>query len=170
MTEAEKAQRGLGSRLNVASLHDDLNRSIIGILRHDGRTPFAEIADALGVSEGTVRNRVQWLKQSGMLRIVALVDPSVLEYETEAMLGIKLSPGTSPQTLAMRLNVLSEVVFILWVGGRFDLLVEIVANDRDHFLKFLDESIYGHADIASVEVMSGLKNFKNQFLLKRNWS
>ena len=166
--DAEKIPRAGGDRVNVASPRDDLNRSIIEILRQDGRTPFAEIADALGVSEGTIRNRVQGLRQSGMLRIVALVDPSVLEYETEAMLGIKLSPGTSPQAVASRLNDLSEVVFILWVSGRFDLLVEIVANDRDHFLTFLDQCIYRHTDITSVEVMNGLKNFKNQFLLKRN--
>ncbi len=51
-----------------------------------------------------------------------------------------------------------------------DLLVEVVSASRDDFLAFLDQHIYGQPDIDSVEVMSGLKNFKNQFLLKRNWS
>jgi Lrp/AsnC family transcriptional regulator, regulator for asnA, asnC and gidA len=128
------------------------------------------MAAALDVSEGTIRNRINALKQSGMLRIVALVDPSVVEYETEGMLGIKVAGGHTPQRLASRLNECSEVIFILWVSGRYDLLVEIVANDREHFLAFLDKHVYGHDDIASVEVMTGLKNFKNQFLLKRNWS
>jgi Lrp/AsnC family transcriptional regulator for asnA, asnC and gidA len=155
---------------DVTSPHDDLNRSIIQMLRHDGRTPFAEMAVALGVSEGTVRNRVNGLKQSGILRIVALVDPSAVEYETEAMLGLKMASGHAPQEIAERLNGCPEVIFILWVSGRFDLLVEIVAQDRDHFLKFLDEQVYSQGDIASVEVMTGLRNFKNQFLLKRNWS
>jgi Lrp/AsnC family transcriptional regulator, regulator for asnA, asnC and gidA len=154
----------------VTSPLDELNRSIISMLRHDGRTPFAEMAQALGVSEGTVRNRVNGLKQSGMLRIVALVDPSVVEYETEAILGLKVAAGHRPSELADRLGGCSEVIFTLWVSGRYDLLVEIVASNRDHFLKFLDEQIYGQHDIASVEIMTGLKNFKNQFLLKRNWA
>ena len=44
------------------------------------------------------------------------------------------------------------------------------SNDRDGFLSFLDNEIHGQEDIASIETMTGLKNFKNQFLLKRNWS
>ena len=36
-------------------------------------------------------------------------------------------------------------------------------------LKFLDTKIHGQPDIVSIETMTGLKNFKNQFLLKGNW-
>ena len=65
---------------------DQLNREIIRVLEDDGRTPYSEIAQALGVSEGTVRNRISRLKASGALRIVAVVDPSATEYHTSAML------------------------------------------------------------------------------------
>lgn len=156
--------------VGTSSPHDRLNRSIISMLQRDGRMAFAEIAHALDVSEGTIRNRVNSMKQAGMLRIVAIADPVAVEYKTDAMMGIKVAPGHTPQSVAERLAAQPDVVYILWVSGRFDLLVEVVSDDRDGFLDFLDREIHSQPDIAAVETMTGLKNYKNQFLLKQNWS
>ena len=161
-----QAPAKLGDR---ASPGDTLNQQILGMLEEDGRRPFAEIAAALNVSEGTIRNRVNAMRQSGHMRIVAIVDPGAVEYETDAMLGVKVAASATPAQVAARLGELPEVVYILWVSGRYDLLVEIVGEERDALARFLETHIHGRADIASVEAMTGLKNFKNQFLLKRNW-
>ena len=154
----------------AASPYDSLNESIVSLLQRDGRMPFAEIAGSLGVSEGTVRNRVNSMKQAGALRIVAIADPVQVEYATDAMLGVRVAATASPQSVSERLASFPEVVFVLWVSGRFDLLVEIVSGADGDFLQFLNDQIYGQADIADVEVMSGLRNYKNQFLLKKNWT
>ncbi len=152
-----------------SSPHDKLNRAIIAMLQRDGRRAFSEIAQELGVSEGTIRNRVGGMKQAGMLRIVAIADPVATEYKTDAMIGLNIAPGHTPQAVAERLAALPDVVYILWVSGRFDLLIEVVSNEQDGFLNFLDSEIHGRLDIASSETLVGLKNFKNQFLLKSNW-
>lgn len=149
---------------------DKLNREIVSMLQADGRMAFSEIAKSLSVSEGTIRNRVNSMKQAGMLRIVAIVDPVAAEYKSDAMLGIKVASGHTVQALSERLTTSPDVVYILWVSGRYDLLVEVVSNDRNGFLAFLDKEIHGQLDIGSSETMSGLKNFKNQFLLKQNWT
>lgn len=154
----------------LASPADQLNRSIIAILQDDGRTPFAEIAQRLGVSEGTVRNRVGWMTKAGMLRIVAVADPTAIDYRADAMLGIGVRPGTTPEAVARRLALCPEVVYILWVGGRFDLLVEVVFEHDDGLPAFLAKHCYGVDDIARVETMTGIAMFKNQFLLKRHLS
>ena len=168
---AETGDRKTELRQSDKSSPDDkLNRSIIELLQQDGRMAFSEIAQELGVSEGTIRNRVGSMKQAGMLRIVAIADPVAAEYKTDAMLGLKIAPGHAPQVVAERLAALPDVVYILWVSGRFDLLVEVVSNDRQGFLDFLSNEIHGQSDIAASETMTGLKNFKNQFLLKRDWS
>jgi Lrp/AsnC family transcriptional regulator for asnA, asnC and gidA len=153
---------------SIASPSDDINREIIKILQEDGRTPFAAIAEQLGVSEGTVRNRVNWMKDSGLLRIVAVADPTAIDYIADAMLGIEVAPGATPQSVAERLAQHPEVVYILWVSGRFDLLAEVVFESREDFLNFMSAECYGQSDIASVETMTGLKMYKNQFLLKRH--
>jgi Lrp/AsnC family transcriptional regulator for asnA, asnC and gidA len=154
----------------IASIDDNLNREIIKMLQVDGRKPYKDIAKALKVSEGTIRNRIQSMKQVGALRIVALADPTAIRYQADAMIGLKVAPGFSVQEVSERLGKSADVVYILWVTGRYDLLIEIVTNNRGDFLEFLENEIHSQADIASSETMSGLKNFKNQFLLKYNWS
>ena len=157
-----------GAASSLSSPNDDLNRRIIRLLQDDGRAAYDLIAQQLGVSGGTVRNRVARMREAGMLRIVAVVDPVAADYESDAMLGIKTAPGVAPATVAQRLDPYPAVVYIMWVSGRFDLLVEVVCDEETEFARFLNEHIHGQPDIAHVEVMTRIDMFKNQFLLKRN--
>jgi len=132
-----------------------------------GKTDIlSEIAQKLDVSEGTIRNRVAALRDSDMLRIVAMVDPVATEYRTDAMIGLKVAPGSTPAQVAARLSEDERVVYVLWVAGRYDLIVELVSDEPDALQNFLENEIHAAVDVADVEVMLGLKNFKNQFLLK----
>ena len=153
---------------DFASPYDELNRRIVAILREDGRTSFRTIAEMLDVSEGTVRNRVAWMKQAGHLAIVAIVDPTSISYRADAMLGIKVAPGHTPEAVAARLGASPSVVYVMWVSGRYDLLVEVVFDDEDGLAGFMNQMCYGDTGIASAEIMTGIKMFKNQFLLKRD--
>lgn len=151
----------------IASTDDDLNRSIIKMLQDDGRLPYKDVARALGVSEGTIRNRVQSMKRSGALKIVALADPMAIRYQADAMIGVKVAHPATPRQVAHRLSERSEVVYVLWVSGRYDLLIEVVCETSGAFQEFLEKHCFGHDDIDQIEVMSGIEMFKNQFLLKR---
>lgn len=161
--EKQTRQRG------THSVEDSLNGEIVKLLELDGRMAFSEIAHRLNVSEGTIRNRVNAMKENGMLRIVAIADPRASEYKADAMVCIKVAPGVTPKAVADRLKPVSSVVYVLWVTGRYDLLVEIVCDEQDKLAAFLEEHVHSCQDISDAEVMLGLKNFKNQFLLKREW-
>lgn len=163
--DPERANPGNG----IQSPENRLNRAIVAMLEEDGRMPFSEIALALGVSEGTIRNRVGAMKDADMLRIVAIADPVAAEYQADAMIGLRVAPGHTPEEVATRLGDDQSVVYVLWVAGRYDLMIEVVSDDRESFLTFLDTKIHGATDIIEAEIMLGLKNFKNQFLLKRDW-
>ena len=169
--QAPNADHGGDHAVEVSSLSspfDDLNQQIVRLLREDGRAAYDVIAQELGVSGGTVRNRVARMRDAGMLRIVAVVDPVAVDYESDAMLGIKTAPGVAPAEVAQRLDPHSAVVYIMWVSGRFDLLVEVVCDEETELALFLNEHVHGQADIAHVEVMTRIGMFKNQFLLKRH--
>ena len=152
----------------LSSPYDDLNQRIIRLLQDDGRVAYDVIGQQLGVSGGTIRNRVTRMRDAGMLRIVAVVDPVAVDYESDAMLGIKIAPGIAPAAVAQRLDPHPAVVYVMWVSGRFDLLVEVVCDEETELPNFLNEHIHGHPDIAHVEVMTRIGMFKNQFLLKRH--
>ena len=157
-----------GDISRLSSPFDDLNQRIIRLLQDDGRAAYDVIGQRLGVSGGTIRNRVARMRAAGMLRIVAVVDPVAVDYESDAMLGIKTAPGIAPASIAQRLDPFPAVVYIMWVSGRFDLLVEVVCDEETELAHFLNEHIHGRPDIAHVEVMTRIGQFKNQFLLKRH--
>jgi Lrp/AsnC family transcriptional regulator for asnA, asnC and gidA len=151
----------------INSPEDDLNRSIIKMLQDDGRLPYKDVARVLKVSEGTIRNRVQSMKKSGALKIVALADPMAIRYKADAMVGIKVATPGTPRDVAERLAQHAEVVYVLWVSGRYDLLIEVVCETSESFQSFLEDHCFGNKDIDQIEVMTGIEMFKNQFLLKR---
>ncbi|WP_299669369.1 Lrp/AsnC family transcriptional regulator [uncultured Ruegeria sp.] len=158
----------MSSAQSIRSPKDDLNQQIIRLLQQDGRMAFSEIAQRLDVSEGTIRNRVSGLRDNNMLRIVAMSDPVATEYTTDAMIGLNVAVGVTPRQVAERLEKNPRVVFILWVAGRYDLIIELVSDDGDALKEFLEHEIHANDDIANADVMPGLKNFKNQFLLKQD--
>ena len=157
-----------GDVSRLSSPFDDLNQRIIRLLQEDGRAAYDVIAQKLGVSGGTIRNRVARMRDAGMLRIVAVVDPVAVDYESDAMLGIRTAPGVAPAEVAERLDPHGAVVYIMWVSGRYDLLVEVVCDEETELAQFLNEHVHGQPDIAHVEVMTRIGMFKNQFLLKRH--
>lgn len=169
--EPASSKKGIGdlrgSEQRSGSLRNELNRAIVSALENDGRRSYSDIAQHLGVSEGTIRNRIQAMKEAGNLQIVAVTNPVAREYQADAIVGIRVTSRSTPEAVAKRLVEDDRVVYVLWVGGRFDLLIEVVADSRERFLEFLETKIYGATDISGAEVMLGLKNFKNQFLLKR---
>ena len=165
---ADSAGDEAGNISPLSSPCDDLNQRIIRLLQDDGRAAYDVIGQRLGVSGGTIRNRVARMREAGMLRIVAVVDPVAVDYEADAMLGIKTAPGIAPVAVAERLEPHPGVVYIMWVSGRFDLLVEVVCDEETELAAFLNEHIHGQSDIAHVEVMTRIGMFKNQFLLKRH--
>ncbi len=144
-----------------AAVLDDIDFAIIRILQDDGRAAFTTIAKQLEISEGAVRNRVAKLIESKVLRIIGVADPMALGYDAYAMVGLKVAPGHDPQKAAHYFRDRDEVTYILFVAGRYDLLVEVICETHDQLALFLREHCYSRKDLASVEPMVGLAMYKN---------
>ena len=69
---------------------DDINKAIIIELQKDGRRSYTAIADAVGLSEAAVRQRVQRLIDDGAMQIVAVTDPLRLGFRRMAMVGMRI--------------------------------------------------------------------------------
>jgi predicted transcriptional regulator len=55
---------------------DERDRRIMKLLRHDGRLSYAQIARTVGVSEPTVRKRIDRLVHAGALIVAARINPA----------------------------------------------------------------------------------------------
>ena len=59
---------------------DEINGQIIDILREDGRSSNASIARRLGMSEGTIRRRLNMLINSGIVKVNVILDPAKWDF------------------------------------------------------------------------------------------
>jgi Lrp/AsnC family transcriptional regulator, regulator for asnA, asnC and gidA len=115
---------------------DDVDRQIIVQLQEDGRRTFGRIAKAVGISEATVRQRIQRLQDSDVMRIVAVIDPTALGVELRATVGLRVG-GELEQT-AQAAAAIPEVDYVVVTAGSFDLLLELLCEDTSHFYAVLD--------------------------------
>jgi Lrp/AsnC family transcriptional regulator, regulator for asnA, asnC and gidA len=138
---------------------DELDLSILAFLQTDGRRPFTDIAQELGVSEGTVRNRVSKLIEKQVLHIVGLVDPASLGFNAPAVVGISVAEGDIEQ-IAMQIASYSEVSYLIMVSGEFDLIVEVLCKDREHLANFLNYKLRKVKGVERTQTFMTLRTFK----------
>lgn len=130
---------------------DDTNKAIIRMLS-DGRKPFSAIADEIGITENTVRARVNRLTEDGILSIQGLVDPQHVPDIQVAIMGIKLRT-LNLEEKAREFLTLKGVFSVVVVTGRYDLIVQLVTGpDEDRsLLNFFKNELARIKDIADVE-------------------
>ena len=130
---------------NVAEL-DDLDKSIVGALRQNGRASNVEIARVVGVSEKTVRSRITRLTSDRGLRISAVLDEPVAA--VRMLYLIDAEPGRRFH-LAEELAAHPSVNNVLLANGAADLIVGASFSAADDALKFLVNTIEGSPDVRS---------------------
>ena len=105
---------------------DDLDREILTILRRDSRTPYTEIADRVGTSEGTVRNRVERLIDEGVIERFTVATRTG---NVKAMVEIGVAVDVDTDEISGRMADWTEVDFVWQVSGEEDVVV--VADTAD---------------------------------------
>jgi Lrp/AsnC family transcriptional regulator, regulator for asnA, asnC and gidA len=111
---------------------DGTSRRIIEILQRDGRCPNTVIARAVGISEASVRSRINALTAAGILQIVGLTDPGNMGFGVMAMIAVQAN--TDLHRIADIVSSWRETTYVVISAGSFDLLVEVVCADNRHLL------------------------------------
>lgn len=108
---------------------DDLDRRLIGLLRDNARLPVASLALHLGVSRGTVQNRIDKLVASG--EILGFTVRLKSEEMTSGVRAITLiSEHTkNVKSVVQALRQIPEARAIHTTNGRWDIMVEMAADD-----------------------------------------
>jgi Lrp/AsnC family transcriptional regulator for asnA, asnC and gidA len=138
---------------------DELDHGIMEALRADGRATNSAIADALDVTEGTVRQRVRKLLESGAFRITGSSNPELMPEHQLCVIGLKVDESTRLEQRAHEVSALPEVRSVAIVTGRYDLLAEVVVPSNQGLIGFLSGSLADVAGITSSETFLLLKTF-----------
>jgi DNA-binding Lrp family transcriptional regulator len=105
---------------------DELDRRILAILRRDSRTPYTEIADRVGTSEGTVRNRVERLVGEGIIERFTVATRTG---NVKAMIEVSVAVDVDTTDVSDRMAEWDEVDFVWQVSGEADIVMVVDAAD-----------------------------------------
>src|SRR5262245_36954046 len=138
---------------------DALDRQIIDQLQDDGRRSNVAIARALGVTEATIRHRIDRLITNGFIRIAAVIDPRKTPYLTDAMIWIRLERGMA-RDAAEHLASLPNVVYVAFTAGRYDMLVEALFESDEQLFEFLTAALAKTPGVLQSETYHVLQTVK----------
>ncbi len=129
---------------------DKTDWKVIRMLEKNGRATNKEIAEHIGVSEGTVRNRIKKLTDDQFLRIRGLTNPNDRTDEALVYMGVKIAVNRNSIKVSEAVSKLSCVKSVAVGTGRFDLLVEVYVEPYN-IIKFLSTELAKIDSIVSVE-------------------
>lgn len=110
---------------------DDIDYKILNILKKNARENFVDVAETLGVAEGTVRNRVKSLIKSGAIKRFTI------DYEAPLVgLVILKSNMKNNKPLINKLKAFSDNIFE--ISGKYDIAVIVDANSIEELNKKVD--------------------------------
>ena len=142
---------------------DETDKAIIRELQNDGRMPFAQLAPLVGLSQAATRQRVNRLVDGGVMQVVAVTDPTTLGLRYQSMLGITVDGDVRKVTEAIA--ALAGADYVVITAGRFDALVEVVADNADSFLDLVNMDIRTIPGVRTVEILSYVRLVKQTY----NW-
>lgn len=136
---------------------DDLDRRLIAALRVDGRAPLSELAKKLGVSRGTVQNRLDRLiAEEAILGFTVRLREAAEANRIRAIMMIEVS-GKSTRKIAQILRGLPQIHALYSTNGAYDLIAEIEVENLEEFDRVL----------SAVRMIDGVARSETSLLLAR---
>ena len=120
---------------------DWTDKQIIDLLTIDGRMPASDIARTIGgITERTVRYRIQRLVDEGVISITAVVNPKAIGLPVIADIFIQVEPGMVLD-VAGKVSRFENVSYVACSTGDRDISVQVVARDNQELYTFVTEVI-----------------------------
>lgn len=116
----------------------DIDYKIIRLLQKNGRIPNTEIAKILGISEATVRKRLQNLIQDDRIQVIAIINPFKLKSGIMGNLRIRVEKKKLKR-IGKELSELDELWYIAQLQGTTDYDAEYYVSSQSEFGRLMDK-------------------------------
>ena len=138
---------------------DETDHHLLSLLRQDARISVAALAQKLGVSRGTVSNRIRRLEDEGVIvGYTVRLRPDVQHNAIKAWMSIAVE-GNQTRTVIASLLGEPGVASLHDTNGRWDLLAELRAESLQELAKVL-ERIRLLKGISNTETSIHLETFR----------
>ena len=134
---------------------DSKDLRLIALLRENARAPVAQLAKQLGVSRGTVQNRIDKLVENHvLLGFTVRTASEVAAHRVRAVMMISVE-GDRSEAIIKALRGYPEVRELHTTNGRWDIVAELGADSLESF----DEVL------RSIRTIKGVSNSETSLLL-----
>jgi len=141
---------------------DATDWQILAILMKEHPVSNVAIASRLGVSESTVRRRIEALTRTGILEFVPLMSPEEVGLRTQAIIGLHVNMAKM-SSVEQALASSPKIKYLAYVTGRYDLIMTAYFSSEDELLQFLTRQLPEIDGIRNAETLKVLK------VTKRSW-
>ena len=134
---------------------DQTDQELIALLRKDARMTVADLAAKLGVSRGTVTNRIRKLEDEQVIvGYTVKLRPDAQPDRIRAWMGVMVEGNQTRRVIA---GLLGEpgVAALHDTNGRWDLLAELEARSMGELSEILER----------VRLISGIRSTETSILL-----
>jgi Lrp/AsnC family leucine-responsive transcriptional regulator len=131
---------------------DEIDQTIIQILKEDARKAYTDIAKKVGLSEGAVRKRVQDLVKSGVIRRF-----TISMGVKEGVRAITLISAASTPEISAKIMKLEGVEAVYEITGQYDIAVLLSAANIEEINQSVDK-IRGIEGITNTNTMIILRS------------
>jgi DNA-binding Lrp family transcriptional regulator len=134
---------------------DDTDRQLIGLLRSNARASVASLAKALGVSRGTVQNRMARLSAAGtVVGYTVRLKPDIEEQRMRAFMTVSVE-GNQVDGVIRAMRGEPAVAALYSTNGRWDIVAELRADSLEGFDRVL----------ARIRLIEGISQTETSLLL-----
>jgi len=142
---------------------DELDQKLILGLQKDGRRTYMDLASALGVTEGTIRNRLRKLVDQGIIKIAAIPELDKLGYGFMGIVGMQVRLADL-RAVADQLSENPNVCYLANVTGRYEFIAIVITKSSEEFAAFMENVISGIPSILRTETFVNLHSYKGQVI------
>lgn len=119
---------------------DHIDWEIVRLLSEDGRASYSQISKTVGVSVGTVSNRVTALRESGALHLNVWLDPYRVGLGIASTFLLRVDASAIDE-VAAAVAALDSTGYVAVIAGDHDLMVDVFCRDVPHMNRVLRDEI-----------------------------
>jgi Lrp/AsnC family transcriptional regulator, regulator for asnA, asnC and gidA len=153
-----KRNNGQGRKKTI----DAVDCRMIELLQKDGRISNTEIAKTIGISEATVRTRLQRLIQEECIQIVAVSNPLKLGFEVVGTIRIHVDIKKMDR-IVRELKTIKALWHIVQTTGGTGIDTEFVLKSLDELRDLILEKINRIDGVLRTETTLFLNYIKRQY-------
>lgn len=139
---------------------DKIDQDIIHILQQDSSIPFVDVAEKIGVTDGTIHQRVRKLKKSGLIKRFTLeLNNDLLGNNSLAYAMVAVEPGYL-ENVSKEIIENSNIQEIHEVHTQGQLLIKIRASSPEEIRNIIVEDLRKIDGITNTELIPVYKIWK----------